>query len=918
MSDNSMQPAGTQPTHSPALKGQKVFVVDAHSLIHQLFHAIGELTSPDGRPVNAVFGFVRDMIQLLKVYKPDYLICAFDAKEPSFRKDIYAAYKAHRPELDVDLVPQIGLIEEFLHSLGIPVMRQPGFEADDIMATIASEVEKQGGECILVTSDKDCRQLISDRVKLLNLRKNTLLDRTELLKDWGITPEQVVDFQALVGDSSDNVPGVPKIGPKTAKDLLVKYGNLASILEHLDEMPSKGWADSLRAHKDQALLSRQLVELRRDVPLSLDWQNLRMRPANRRAVLELCRRLGFGKIVKELEEILPKEGQPLPGEAITYRTIVVESLEQLKNLVAQWSGISEISLDTETTDIRPRWADLVGISLAVNPKEGYYIPIRSPLGEVRLPEGEVLEALRPILTDPQVKKIGQNLKYDLVVLRSAGVKGEGVGFDCMLADYLLAAGSRSHSLDELADRLLGHTTIKIESLIGKGKRQRTMDQVPLAEISKYAVEDVVLPWHLKQLLLPQLENQGLRELFVELELPLVEILAEMEYFGVCVDEHRLSELGREFESRMTELEREIHELAGRQFKIASPKQLQDVLFEQLKLPAAKRTKTGISTDSEVLEDLAIEHPLPAKIIEYRQYAKLKNTYVDALREMICPRTGRVHASFHQAVTATGRLSCSDPNLQNIPVRTPEGRAIRSAFVAPEEDWVLLSADYSQIELRVLAHFSQDAGLCEAFRKNEDIHAAVAAEVFGVPLEQVTPEMRRRAKTVNFGVIYGQTPFGLAKQLRIRKEEAAQFIEAYFARYPGIDRFLAQVLDDCRRTGYVSTILGRKRSVEGIRAGFSRQRNLPERTAINTVIQGSAADIIKKAMLEVHKRLREEACPARMILQVHDELVFECPGEELPKVATIVKDEMENVMTLRVPLKVDLAWGKNWADLEPVA
>lgn len=917
MLNGATQHDGSQPGSLPSLSGQKVFVIDAHSLIHQLFHAIAEMTSPDGQPVNAVFGFVRDILYILTTYRPDYLICAFETKEPSFRKRIYPAYKAQRPEIDADIIPQIELIEAFLHALGIPVLWQPGFEADDIMATIAAEVERQGGECILVTSDKDCRQLISDRVKLLNLRKQSFLDRAGLLAEWGIAPEQVVDFQALVGDSSDNVPGVPKIGPKTANDLLTKYGSLASILEHLDELPKKAWLENLRTHQDQALLSRKLVELRRDVPLELNWEELRPRPANREAVLELCRRLGFRRLVSELEEIFPKSAPPPQQGQIQYSTVIVESLEQLKSLVAQWSEIPEISVDTETTDIRPRWAELVGISLSPHPQQGYYIPIRSPLGDVRLPQNEALDALRPILANRAIKKIGQNLKYDLVVLRSAGLEVAGVAFDSMLADYLLSPGSRSHSLNELASRLLGHDTIKIESLIGKGKRQQTMDQVPVPKIAEYAAEDAILPWHLKQALLPQLESQGLAQLFHDVEIPLVEILAEMEYFGVRVDERRLSELGQDFETRMSELEREIYELAGRPFNIASPKQLQEVLFDQLKLPCAKRTKTGISTDSEVLEELADEHPLPAKIIEYRQYAKLKNTYIDGLREMICPRTGRVHASFHQAVTATGRLSCSDPNLQNIPIRTAEGRAIRSAFVAPDENWALLSADYSQIELRVLAHYSQDPGLCKAFQEDADIHAAVAAEVFGVPLVEVTPEMRRRAKTVNFGVIYGQTPFGLAKQLRIGKEEAAQFIEAYFARYPGIDHFLAQALDDCRRNGYVSTILGRKRQITGIRAGFSRQRNLPERTAINTIIQGSAADIIKIAMLRVHSRLREASPRARMILQVHDELVFECPKHELSRLAKIIRDEMEHVIPLGVPLKVDLAWGNNWADLEPL-
>lgn len=913
---STLSPATTHESDE-LFRGKRVFVVDAHSLIHQLFHALPEMTAPDGRPVNAVFGFVRDMIHLLTKYKPDFLICAFDAKEPSFRKEIYAEYKAHRPELDADIIPQIELIEQFLEALGIPVLRRPGFEADDIMATLASIVEAQGGECVLVTNDKDCRQLITDRVKLLNLRKETYIDREALLREWGVTPEQVVDFQALVGDSSDNVPGVPLIGPKAAQELLQRYGTLEALYERLAELPPGKKRDNLETYREQAFLSRELVRLRRDVPLDLQPQELTLKPVQIDRAIELCRQLGFRRLIADLQKLAPQqESPPTPPQAISYRYHVVQTTRELKDLAGRLAQANAMSLDTETTDIRPRWADLVGISLAAEPQEGYYIPILTPEGSPALSLQDVLIHLGPILGNKQIAKIGQNLKYDLVVLRSCGFDVQGLGFDCMLADYLLDPGSRSHSLDEQAARLLGHETIKISELIGTGRKQKQMNEVAIEDIARYAVQDAILPWHLKQKLEPQLEREELAKLFADVEMPLVEILAEMEYYGIRVDTERLRKLGEEFERRMQILEEEIYQLAGERFNIGSPKQLQEILFDKLQLPSSKKTKTGISTDSEVLEELAAIHPLPAKIIDYRQYAKLKNTYVEGLATMVCPRTGRVHASFHQAVTATGRLSCSDPNLQNIPVRTEEGREIRSAFVA-EEGWRLISADYSQIELRMLAHFSQDERLCEAFHRDEDIHTAVAAEVFGVPPTQVTPEMRRKAKAVNFGVIYGQTPFGLAKQLRISKEEAAAFIDAYFARYPGIDRFLLGVLQECRRQGFVRTILGRKRRISGVREHPTRQRNLPERTAINTVVQGSAADLIKLAMIRVRNALREADLAARMILQVHDELVFECPADEVSATARLVRQEMESVMKLNVPLKVDVGAGPNWNDMEPV-
>jgi len=880
--------AQTPPPES--LEGRTVWVVDAHSLIHQLFHAMPDMTSPRGEPVGAVFGLARDLLDLLTGQRPDYFFCAFDLPGKTFRHQLYDQYKINRPEMHEDLVPQMPLVYRLVAALGIPALGCESYEADDILATVARIVDERGGRCLLVTTDKDCRQLLTRRVSLYNLRKGELFDIEALRREWGIEPEQVVDFQALVGDSTDNVPGVPLIGPKLASQLLQKYGTLENVLDHADEVSGTKRRENLKRFRDQALLSRQLVELARDVPVAIDWQAGRLRTIDRRAAMELFHELGFRSLLSKLEQLSAQlSGAAAPQvERTAWQWHVVDTPEKLERFLDRLRRQKRISLDTETTDIRPRWAELVGLSFAWEPDEGWYLPVRAPQAEICLELQQTLSALREVLEDPQVEKVGQNLKYDMVVLRAAGVRLAGVRFDTMVASYLLEAGQRNHNLDELARRYLGHETIKIKELIGRGKKQRRMDEVPVQRVAEYACEDAILPLRLHPILAEKLQQAGLEKLFVELEMPLVEVLADLEYQGIRVDVECLQRLSRRYGERLAELEAEIYQLAGRPFNIASPRQLQEVLFQQLKLPVIKRTaKTGPSTDAAVLEQLAKEHPLPGKLLEYRQYAKLKSTYVDALPQLVHPRTGRVHASFHQAVAATGRLSSSDPNLQNIPVRTREGREIRAAFVPGEPGWQLLSADYSQIELRILAHFSGDAQLCEAFARDEDIHARVAAEVAGVSLDQVTPEMRR--------------PFGLAQALGIDKDEAARFIDSYFARYTRIEEFLRRVLDDCRRKGYVTTILGRRRAIRGVRPHAGRQRNLAERTAVNTVIQGSAADLIKLAML----------------LQIHDELIFEAPGEEIPRLARLVAEEMTGVWKLDVPLKVDLQAGPNWAELEPL-
>jgi len=938
-----------------------VYVVDAHALIYQVFHAMPEMTSPQGRPVGAVQGFIRDMVDLIENRGAEYILVAFDPSGPNFRHELFEEYKIHREEMPADLKLQIPVIHQFLEAMGLMTVSVPGYEADDVMATVARLVEQCGGSCLLVTSDKDCRQLITDHVKILNIRKNEVFDAAALKVTWGIRPDQVIDFQSLVGDTIDNIPGVPLIGPKIAAELLQKYETLENVFEHAHEMSGAKRRENLINGKAQAMISRQLVRLDPNVPLSVDWQSAKVGKFNPEAVDYLCRTCGFKQLARRLETLMKRFGREIPtepsgDEALLGPTgdlpltsglldeVVVEAAEQqesapaeeaawesdyrtiatideLSELVARMVRQRRISVDTETTSTHPRWAEIVGYSFAWAPGEAYYVPVRAPEGEPALDPNWAKELLRPILEDPVIEKVGQNIKYDMIVLRSVGIELRGIAFDTMVADYLLDPGERSHNLDDLARRYLRHENITITSLIGSGKSQKRMDEVPVAAVAQYAAEDADVPLRLATILEPRLQDQQLADLFSDLEIPLIEVLAELEYNGIRVDPERLQHLSADFGHRIDRLKSEIYELAESNFNIDSRLQLSKLLFDQLKLPVLKKTKTGPSTDAEVLEDLARMHPLPAKILEYRQLSKLKGTYVDALRDLIHPETGRVHTSFKQDVAATGRLSSSDPNLQNIPIRTEQGRAIRSAFLPGPAGWRLLTADYSQIELRVLAHFSKDATLQEAFASERDIHAQVASEVYGVPLEEVTSSMRRSAKAINFGVIYGQSPFGLAKTIDIEQGEAAKFIDAYFARLPGVDEFMQHTLVDCRRLGYVTTISGRRRPVQGVRDPATlrdkRQRNLPERIAINTVIQGSAADIIKRAMLNVYRRLKQEQLQAKMLLQIHDELVFEFPPEEEEKLIQLVTEEMSEAAKLSVPLQVDVKTGLNWAQCEPV-
>jgi DNA polymerase-1 len=936
---------------SAAADNGRVFLIDAHSLIFQVFHAIPAMTSPSGLPTNALFGFARDMIYLHHDVRPGYLICVFDRPGKTFRDDFYPEYKAQRAPTPDDLSLQLPLIFRMLEAMNIPVLGVDGFEADDVLATLATEAAAQDLEVYICTNDKDCRQLITDRVKLYNLRKRAPFDREALQLDWGITPKQVVDLQSLVGDSVDNVPGVPGIGVKTAAKLLQEFGTLENVLANIEKIPGAKKQENLRASAAVIERARKLVRLVTNVPMEVEWEKWRLRVWDSPRLLALFQEWGFRSFADIARNERNSNGARVPkperetrpttqGELFGANTQAqvsaphppIEATYHLINDASKFAGFFDaltkqkrFAIDVETAGPNPAHSHIVGMAFSWQPGEAWYLPLRAPESEPVLDEADTLSQLREVLEDPSVAKVNQNLKCEILALRGHGIRMANAGGDPMLADYLLHAGERSHGLDELASRYLDHPVIPITDLIGKpGKSRIRLDQVPAARVAQYAGEKADLAWRLCELLEPDLEKSGVNKLYDELEVPLIGVLADLEYNGIRLDVPLLRRLGQEMADQLAAIEVEIHELAGREFNIASPKQLRQILFDELNLPTQKRTGISgdASTDQETLERLAaLGHELPRKIIEHRQIAKLKGTYVDALPDLVNRETGRIHASFNQTVAATGRLSSSDPNLQNIPVRTEQGRQIRQAFL-PAEGWHLLAADYSQIELRLLAHFCEDAELRRAFAEDRDVHTSVAAQIFGVAEKEVTSDMRRMAKVVNFGVIYGMSAHGLAQRLGMPRDEAGRFIDAYFGRYPKVLDYQTRLLENCRKNRYVSTILGRRREITGIRTRSTyQQRNQPEREAVNMEIQGSAADLIKLAMLNIHRRLEAENRRTRMLLQIHDELVFEVPPEELDEMPGLIRDEMtrplETQLALQVPLKADVAVGPNWLDVKEI-
>jgi DNA polymerase-1 len=897
-----------------------LYILDAYSRIFQIFHAIPEMTGPAGQPTQAVFGIFRDLLNLIRDKKPAFLAAAFDAPGPVFRSEIYAEYKANRAEMPADLVPQIPVIQRVFEGFRVPVLMQPGMEADDVIATLARCAAKRGLDVFIATADKDARQLITDQIRLLNLRNNKIIDAEALEKEWGIRPEQVVDFLALTGDAVDNVPGVPGIGEGYASTFLKQFGTLDDLLKNVEKVKGPKKQESLREHAATAQRARQLVTLRDDLDLDLNWDALRAQSPDVDALRKLCFECGFHGFLNELPAgaapAAPAGPSPAPSWQAVYRTI--DTPELLASLLSDLTRQPSFCIDTETTALDPLRAELVGISLSWKAGEAYYLPVRGPAGSTLLDEPATLAALRPILADPAIEKVGQNIKYDMLALKRAGVEITGPLTDTMILSYLLESGERNHNLDQLSERLLAHTMIPITALIGKGKKQARMDEVDVARVTEYAGEDADATWRICEILREKVRAEGLWALYAELEQPLIPVLARMEAAGIKVDVALLKRLAGEFAERMTQIETQVYHLAGKTFNINSGPQLRQVLFEELKLPSSQKTPGGeLSTAQEVLEELASKHPLPALLLQHRQLSKLKSTYLDALPGLVHPEDGRIHASFNQTVAATGRLSSSDPNLQNIPVRTEEGRQIRQAFVAGKPGWKLLSADYSQVELRILAHFSADPALSRAFEQDRDIHCTVAARIFQVDESAVDEAKRRVAKTVNFGVVYGQSAFGLAARLGISQSDAAEFIDSYFREYAGVDTFITRTLEAAQANGRVETILGRRRPISGIRSTTGRSRNLAERTAINTVIQGSAADLIKRAMILLDEQLRTRGFHARMLLQIHDELVFEAPAAEIADLAELVRTTMTTALDLKVPLKVDVASGDNWLDVEAV-
>ncbi|MCJ7728572.1 MAG: DNA polymerase I [Sedimentisphaerales bacterium] len=906
---------------------KNLYIIDGHAHIYAAYFAPmrQRLTSPSGEPTKAIYIFTTAVLGLIKNQKPDMLVVAMDSKTPTFRTRMYPEYKAHRPPMPDDMPVQINRIEQIMSAMNVPILRVNGFEADDIIGTLARKAAATGIDVYICSKDKDILQLIDDHIFAYDMKTGDKTDVASIRAEMKIAPGQFIDVLALQGDASDNVPGVADVGPKTALEWIQKYGSLDNLLSHADEIAGKR-GDSLRKSKDVVYLSRRLVTIDCDVSVDIDYDAFTVKTFDQGRLTQIFNELGFIRLLGQLglssSEQPAQTQQPQPsaisvgktGSAATVKHDyqLIDTFEKFEFFLAELQKQKVFAIDTETTSLAPMRADLVGISFSWQPKSGFYIPVRAPVGARHLSPAKIREKLAPILADPTVKKIGQNIKYDMLVLRNAGLPLGGVYFDTMVASYCLDPQRNSHSLDNMAFDFLNYQSIPISVLIGKGKNQITFDMVDTAAACEYSAEDADMTWQLYQYLAGQLERQPqIKKLFYDVEMPLVSVLAEMEYNGVSLNTEILADMSEDITASIGRLVDEIYQTAGVPFNIDSPKQLAEVLFERLGLKSIRSGKTGLSTDAAVLEELAEEHPVINLILEYRTLSKLKNTYVDKLGSLINRRTGRVHASFNQTVTVTGRLSSSDPNLQNIPIRTPLGGKIRSAFVPKNKTDCVLSADYSQIELRLLACFSKDKAMREAFAADMDIHRFVASQIFNVPIEKVTPEMRSRCKAVNFGIIYGQGALGLAHGTGLTPQEAKKFIDDYFARYSSIRDFMDGVVEQTKKTGFVETILHRRRRILNLDSGNPGKRAQARRLAVNTVIQGSAADLIKVAMVNIHRKIESENLPVKMVLQVHDELVFELPTTEADEHAKWIAYEMTSAIKLDVPLKVDVTFGPSW-------
>lgn len=917
-----------------------LILVDGSSYLYRAYHAFPPLTNSAGEPTGAMYGVLNMLRSLILQYQPTHAVVVFDAKGKTFRDELFEHYKSHRPPMPDDLRAQIEPLHVMVKAMGLPLMAVAGVEADDVIGTLAREAEKVGRPVLISTGDKDMAQLVTPGITLINTMTNTILGPDEVVTKYGVPPELIIDFLALMGDSSDNIPGVPGVGEKTAQALLQGLGGLDTLYAEPEKIAgltfrgAKTMAAKLEQNKEVAYLSYQLATIKTDVELDLGCEDLRVEQPVADELLTLFKKYEFKRWITDVEsgKWMQVKGAKPAAKAVAAVADVADMEEEIATALSSENYVTILdeetlltwienlkkaplfAFDTETDSLDNVSANMVGLSFAIEPGVAAYVPVAHDYLDApdQIPRDRVLELLKPLLEDDNVLKVGQNLKYDRGILANYGIELRGIAFDTMLESYILDSVAGRHDMDSLSDRWLKHKTITFEEIAGKGKNQLTFNQIALEEAGRYAAEDadVTLRLHLK--MWPELQqNEGPLNVFKNIEMPLVPVLSRVERNGVKIDPAVLHAHSQEIASRLIELEKKAYDIAGEEFNLSSPKQLQTILFEKQGIKPLKKTPGGApSTSEEVLEELALDYPLPKVILEYRGLAKLKSTYTDKLPLMISSKTGRVHTSYHQAVTATGRLSSTDPNLQNIPVRNEEGRRIRQAFIAPE-DYLIVSADYSQIELRIMAHLSRDNGLLTAFAEGKDIHRATAAEVFGLPLESVSSEQRRSAKAINFGLIYGMSAFGLARQLNIPRKEAQKYMDLYFERYPGVLEYMERTRTQAKEQGYVETLDGRRLYLPDIKSSNGARRAGAERAAINAPMQGTAADIIKRAMIAVDSWLLSEKPRVRMIMQVHDELVFEVHKDDLDVVAKKIHELMENSTVLAVPLLVEVGSGENW-------
>lgn len=891
----------------------KLFLIDGNSFCYRAFYAIRDLSTSRGEPTNAVYGFMSMLRKIVKEEKPDYLGIVFDLKEPTFRHKRYEEYKIHRKPMPDELVTQLPVIKEIIRAYNIPIFEKEGYEADDILATIAKKLAKRSLDVYIVTGDKDALQLVGPHIRIYSTHKENLIYDEEKVKErYGVEPDRFVDLLALMGDSSDNIRGVPGFGEKTAVSFMKDFKNLEEILSEPERIKQEAKRKLLIQHADQARLSKELATLDDKVPIKIELAELKIKEPDRDLLLEIFKRLEFKSLIKEYA----------PERSLESKYHLINDKNKFEDLLRKLKKVSLFAFDFETTSPDPMVAKPIGISFSSKLGEAHYVAFRKDIAslipstqDIGLDRDWTLSQLKALFEDRNIKKVGQNIKYEYIILDNYGIELKGIYFDTMIASYVINPSKLNHNLGDIAMEYLDYKMIPLSGLIGTGRKQISLEEVEVKKVCKYSCEDADVTFRLMNILEEKLKEKNLYELFRNVEMPLVKVLAKMEIAGVALDTKLLKGMSVKMEERLKAITKEIYKMAGCEFNINSHQQLSHVLFEKLKLPIIKRTKTGISTAEAVLRKLSLSHPIIELVLEHRTFTKLKSTYIDALPEIINKKTHKVHTSFNQTVTATGRLSSSGPNLQNIPIKTDIGREIRKAFVPLNKKDILISADYSQIELRILAHFSNDKNLMNAFKKGHDIHTYTAGRIFGVKEKVVTNKMRAQAKTVNFGIIYGMSPYGLARDLGMDISEAEEFIENYFGRYPDVKLYLERQISRVRKTGYVTTILNRRRYLPEINSPNVNIRQFAERAAINAPIQGSAADLIKVAMLNIAKILEEKNLESRMILQVHDELLLETKKSEAEQVKKIIKNEMEGVFELKVPILVYIGEGKSWLEAE---